>query len=127
MSYLTAGCRIDNPKAWLVGAVCNASRRYWRERARREHTEGTSIDDLATPPEVVDIDRLEREILVRRLLEELQPRQREVLRLHYFDGFTATEIADKLDTTVRYAQKLIWKALSKARVLYRRLHPSLKV
>lgn len=52
-------------------------------------------------------------------------RKRTMLRI--LRGARKLKGTDKLDTTVRYAQKLIWKALSKARVLYRRLHPSLKV
>lgn len=122
MSYFTAGCHIDNPRAWLVGAVCNASRSYWRHRARVEDVEGTPIGDLLTAAEVPDIAGLERTIFVKSLLERVRPRTREVLRLHYFEGFTAKEIASRLGTTAAYAQRLISRALREVRNLYRRSH-----
>lgn len=125
-SFLTAGCHIHNPKAWLVGAVCNASRRYWRDRARTSEMEGTRLDELADAAQQMDVERLEQTILVRRLLERLRPGEREILRLHYFEGQTAAEIAATLDTTVRYAEKLICKALAQARREYVSLHRGTK-
>jgi RNA polymerase sigma factor (sigma-70 family) len=122
LSYFTTSSRVDDPKAWLVAAVCNASRHYWRRRARQEHVEGKSINDLVSHPEVANFEQVERKILVRFLLERLRPRQREVLRLHYFEGLTAPEIANKLDTTPAYAGKLIGKALARVRALYREWH-----
>lgn len=120
-SYLTSGPP-DNPRAWLVAAVCNASRHYWRQRVRTSDLEGARLDEVEGPPDGMDIDRMERSILVRGLLARLRPRDRDVLRLHYFEGRTATEIADILETTARYAEKLIWKALTHARDEYDRLN-----
>src|SRR5688572_12963800 len=36
LSYLQTGTRIENVRAWLVAAMCNASRHYWRAQARTE-------------------------------------------------------------------------------------------
>jgi DNA-directed RNA polymerase specialized sigma24 family protein len=30
LSYLQTGTKIENVRAWLVAAMCNASRHYWR-------------------------------------------------------------------------------------------------
>ena len=121
-SYLTVGRPVENSRAWLVAAVCNASRHYWRVRGRTTSMEGTRLDEIPDVPQEMDVERLELEILVRALLLRLLPRDREVLRLHYFEGMTAGEIAAALDTTVRYAQKLISKALARARREYETLH-----
>lgn len=124
-SYLTVGRPVENPRAWLVAAVCNASRHYWRFRARTTSMEGTRLDEIPDLPQEMDVERLELEILVRSLLERLHPGDREVLRLHYFEGMTAAEMAAALDTTVRYAQKLISKALVRVRREYQRLNTPL--
>jgi hypothetical protein len=84
--------------------------------------EGARLDEFTDVPQRMDVERLEQTILVRRLLKHLRPGERKVLRLHYFEGQTATEIAATLDTTVRYAEKLISKALAQARREYARLH-----
>jgi RNA polymerase sigma factor (sigma-70 family) len=120
-SYLTTSGPIENPRAWLVGAVCNASRHYWRDRIRRNKIEGTRIDDFLDVSHEMDIERLERAIFIRELLDGLRPGAREVLRLHYFEGRTATEVATALGTSVRYAEKRIFKALQEARRKYERL------
>jgi DNA-directed RNA polymerase specialized sigma24 family protein len=51
------------------------------------------------------------------MLAAMTSRHREVLRLHYYEQLSATEIARHLGTTRRYAEKLIGKALKQARRL----------
>jgi RNA polymerase sigma factor (sigma-70 family) len=118
LSLLRSGERIERPRAWLVAAMCNASRGYWRERGRFEAVEGASVGAAAVTIDAVGVERLEREILVRRVLERMRPRDCEVLRLHYFERLTAPELATRLDTTAGYAEKLIVKALKRAREVY---------
>src|SRR5690348_13790316 len=36
LSYLQTGTKIENVRAWLVAAMCNASRHYWRAQGRME-------------------------------------------------------------------------------------------
>ena len=119
LSLLTTDQPVGNPKAWLVAAVCNASRQYWRERIRHEArdashevetplSESLMLDDLY-------VERLERTILIRRVLGKLLPADREILRMHYFEGETAAEIAMTLGTSAGYAEKLIHRALRQAR------------
>src|SRR4029079_5427234 len=36
LSFLQTGTKIDNVRAWLVAAMCNASRHYWRAQGRIE-------------------------------------------------------------------------------------------
>ena len=47
-----------------------------------------------------------------------QPRCRETLKLHYFDGRSASEVARELETTTRYAEKLIHNCLKRVREIY---------
>jgi RNA polymerase sigma factor (sigma-70 family) len=121
LALLRMNGRVGDPKAWLIAAVCNASRAYWRARARMNEVEGARIEEIADTPGSVDVDRIEREILVREVLRQMERRDRGVLRLHYYEQLTAREIAERLRTTTRYAEKLIAKALRRARTAYQRL------
>ncbi|MDQ3279897.1 MAG: sigma-70 family RNA polymerase sigma factor [Acidobacteriota bacterium] len=120
LSFLTTATKVEKPKAWLIAAVCNASRHYWRVRARAALVETEHIDQGFDAPNTSDIEALDRRLLVRALLARLVPKQREVLRLHYFEGKTAVEIAEAFDTTPGYAEKLIVTALTNMRRLYAR-------
>ena len=121
LSLLRTDERVGNPKAWLVAAVCNASRAYWRGRARVHDVEGARIEEIPCSPQTLDVERIEREILVREVVRWMEPGDREVLRLHYYEQLTAPEVAVRLATTSRYAEKLIAKALGRARTVYVRL------
>jgi RNA polymerase sigma factor (sigma-70 family) len=112
IAFMTTFPSIEHPRGWLVAAMCNASRRYWRCRAR----ETEEIDDAV--PDPFDACRLERELIVRDMLARLHPTDREVLRLHYFEHLTVPELAVRIGTTPRYAGKLVTKALKRARTIY---------
>ena len=58
---------------------------------------------------------------MRQALEYLQPRCRETLHLHYFEGRSANDVAEKLETTNRYAEKLIHNCLKRVREIYFKL------
>src|SRR4028119_399154 len=45
LSYLQTGTKIENIRAWLVAAMCNASQHYWRSQARTE----SSPEDFNEP------------------------------------------------------------------------------
>ncbi len=117
LSFLETDAQIDNARSWLVAAVCNASRYYWRTQSKseslpedyREHSDPISH---ALP------ERRAMEMTVQQALAYLQPRCRETLRLHYFEGRSAIEVGRELDTTTRYAEKLIHNCLKRVRDIY---------
>ena len=120
LSYLMARHDVEDTRAWLVGAICNACRHYWRKRTREnEHLRESDASTLQAPdPSSTDLDQIAREVTVQRLLTMLKERCRETLRLHYYEGYTANEIAKNFETTNRYAEKLIHNCLKKALELY---------
>lgn len=109
LSFLLVRETVREPRAWLIGGVCNASRRYWTLRGggRQE----ALPRNAAAPPQV---EKLMQEISVRQVVGRLHPKCRRTLRLHYWEGSTARELATRLDTTNRYAEKLIHDCLRKA-------------
>ncbi len=55
---------------------------------------------------------------LRQALTYLQQRCRETLYLHYFEGRSAGDVARELETTNRYAEKLIHNCLKRVREIY---------
>ena len=114
LSYLQSGETIVNVRSWLVAAACNASRQYLHRRDRAAELARAldiqTIGDLAA--------EAARGLLVRRLLAVVPPKAREALRLRYLAGCTFAEVGRALDTSERYAQKLVFRALSRIREWY---------
>jgi RNA polymerase sigma factor (sigma-70 family) len=117
LSFLQTGVQIDNVRAWLVAAICNASRHYWRGQGRSESLPEDYLEH-SDPSSRSLPEKRAMEMTIQQALGYLQPRCRETLRLHYFDGRSASEVARELDTTTRYAEKLIHNCLKRVREIY---------
>ncbi len=118
LSLLQTCARIENVRAWLVAAMCNASRYYWRVQGRTEQLP-EDFGELSDPDSNGLPERFAMQMTMQKVLAYLQPRCRETLRLHYFEGRSAPDVARELDTTNRYAEKLIHNCLRRAREIYR--------
>jgi len=117
LSFLQTGTKIDNIRAWLVAAMCNASRHYWRAQGRLESLP-EDFSDHSDPVSHGLADQFAMRMTVRQALDYLQPRCRETLWLHYFEGRSAGDVARELETTNRYAEKLIHNCLKRVREIY---------
>ena len=117
LSFMTTTTKVENIKAWLVAAMCNASRHYWRGQGKTESLP-ENFDDHCDPKSNSIADQVAMEITLRQALEYLQPRCRDTLFLHYFEGRSAVDVARELETTSRYAEKLIHNCLKRVREIY---------
>ena len=117
LSFLQAGTKIENAKAWLVAAMCNASRHYWRAQGRTEPLP-EDYGERCDPSSNGVADRAAQKLTVHQALEYLQPRCRQTLYLHYFEGRSAGDVAREMETTNRYAEKLIHNCLKRIREIY---------
>ncbi|MEA2166034.1 MAG: hypothetical protein QOK37_4161 [Thermoanaerobaculia bacterium] len=117
LSFMTTTTTIANIKAWLVAAMCNASRHYWRMQGRLESLPD-DYDDQSDPTSADIAEGIAMIITMQQALDYLQPRCRETLKLHYYEGLSANEIARAQDTTSRYAEKLIHNCLKRVRQIY---------
>ena len=117
VSFMETGSGVEDTRAWLVGAMCNASRYYWRTETKSEplpddphhHTDphtATIADDFAMS------------LTLKKAIRYLQPKCRETVYLHYFEGRSASDVAVQMDTTHRYAEKLIHNCLKRLREIY---------
>ena len=117
LSFLQTGTKIENVRAWLVAAMCNASRHYWRAQSRTESLP-EDFNEHSDPVSHGLADEFAKKLTLRQALDYLQPRCRETLWLHYFEGRSAADVARELETTNRYAEKLIHNCLKRVREIY---------
>lgn len=118
ISYLRKTGDIADLRSWLIGAICNASRHYWRLNGRTVITEGEIELDRVDPASVRILESLPDQLAAREALECLTPRYREILHMRYFEGCSVAEVASRLGVKTKYAQKLISKCLRRAEKLY---------
>lgn len=115
VSFLRVQKTVRDPRAWLIGGACNAARQYWRKRGACPGSDDrTDFGRHPASDHDADLEDLARKLTVRQVVGGLHPKCRETLQLHYWQGATATEMAQTLGTTARYAEKLIYRCLRKA-------------
>ncbi len=125
LSFLQTATKIDNIRAWLVAAMCNASRHYWRAQGRIESLP-ENFNDHCDPGSQGLADQFAMRMTVRQALDYLQPKCRETLWLHYFEGRSAGDMAKEMGTTNRYAEKLIHNCLGRVRQIYKTITSVIK-
>jgi RNA polymerase sigma factor (sigma-70 family) len=121
LSYLKRRDEIRDLHRWLVGAICNASRYYWRQRGRHTEQLDTEIADTKPDPATGNmIETMMARIAAGEAMAGLSPRYQHILRLRYFEGYSIKEIADHLGVTSKYTQKLVTKCLRRAEEIFSR-------
>ena len=116
-SFLLRRNAIRDEKTWLIGAVCHASRAYWRDAARvvqLPENAGEYVDPESPELERVIVDR----VTMACALMKIPPKCRETLRLYYAEGYSAAEIATHLGTTTGYVMQLLHMCRKRARKAY---------
>ena len=91
----------EHMKAWLIRVTINKSKNLAKGNARRKR------EALYRAPNGQDEPSEDLETA----LDQLSPTAREAIYLHYFEGYTAKEIAELIGKT----EKAVLKCLSRAR------------
>ena len=112
ISFHRSEYRPENPRAWLVAAMCNACRHYWRAQGRFE----ALLDDFDVTFDPTS--QLEARVTAERLLPLLREPCRQLLGMYYFDGLTTLEISTKLGVSVNAIHKRLQRCLASAREKY---------
>ena len=119
LSYLKRKDEIRELHKWLLGAICNASRYYWRQHGRNiEQLDSESASIRPDPASANSPEILAARIAAGEALAGLSPRYQHILRLRYFEGYSINEIAEYLGVTAKYAQKLVTKCLHRAEEVF---------
>jgi RNA polymerase sigma factor (sigma-70 family) len=111
LAFLRCKAPARDPRRWLIGAMCHASRYYWRRAARVAPLEEASEPVAAA---------LEAPVIARELLARLRPRDGRVLRRRYIEGWSFREIAEAERITEKRAERVVKQALRRAAATPRR-------
>ncbi|WP_300939222.1 RNA polymerase sigma factor [Bacteroides acidifaciens] len=112
---------IDNVRSYLFISLKN---KLCDELRKRMYMSDTSIEEvnLPTPTDVED-DYMENEqrknefSLIKRLLNQLSPRQREALTLYYIEEKKYEDICEIMNMNYQSVRNLMHRGLSKLRTL----------
>lgn len=105
---------ILNPKAYLFRTVANLCADALR---RSSHLQ--PIEERMPAPSLQDeTEAQEEQRRIARLLDKLQPRQAEVIRLHIHAGLKFTEIAEMLDEPVTTIKSRFTSGIEKLKQMY---------
>ncbi len=118
-SYFVNAANVRALRPYLVGAICNASRQYWR---KREAERAVFCDGVKCP--AADDELLEsvaRKVRIAALLARLRPKCRELLRRYYLDGESTASIAASRATTANSVLVLLHGCRKSARAIFRAL------
>jgi RNA polymerase sigma factor (sigma-70 family) len=127
LSYLKRKDEIRELHKWLLGAICNASRYYWRQHGRNIEQLDTELAAERPDPATTGImETMLAKIAAGEALAGLPPRYQHILRLRYFEGYSIHEIADHLGVTAKYTQKLVTKCLRRAEEVFNASEPRKK-
>lgn len=111
---------IRNPRKWLIGAVCHASRAYWRTVSRTSQFP-PDFSEYADPASPELENRIVDRVTIVSALQQLDCRCREALRLFYTEGYSAAEIAAVFGTTTNNVMQILHTCRKRVREVYREL------
>lgn len=113
LAYFLKANEVLDPRAWLLSAINNASKHYLRRRARQVALPPEYEQTAAGPGEAVAERLMAREIICC-----VSARCQLALRLRYVEGYSIRELAVELDTTAKYARKLVGRCVRQAKQRY---------
>lgn len=110
---------VDNPRAYLFKVAANLAIDHLRsEKARSRHISAESVpQDIPNGMPSLDtvIDYQQRLAVLRKTVDELPPRCRQVFMLHKFEGWSHAEIASRMGISRSMVEKHIIRGLAHCR------------
>lgn len=94
---------VESPRAWIYRAVRNLCLSWIRDHRREtslDDREGAMPPDTDAPRPDEELGRMEAAGMVRLFLAELEPVDRELVRLKYHEGLKYAEIATRTGLSV---------------------------
>jgi RNA polymerase sigma factor (sigma-70 family) len=119
VSYIRHSYDIRDLHHWLIGAICNACRYYWRKHGRNIEQLDTDVAAERPDPRWRNVQTdLPDNIALGEVLDAMPPRWARLLRLRYLEGHSIKELADLEGVTSKYMQKLVAKCLQRAQEIF---------
>lgn len=109
-------------RRYLIAAICNASKNYWRAWRAEERTRaaaGRANEQEAAPEDM--LVGLSTNMVVATTLARLTPRCREALRRYYLHGEATPDIAAAMNTSPGNVNYLMHMCRKRARAVFEQL------
>jgi RNA polymerase sigma factor (sigma-70 family) len=119
-TYFARSHAVRSPRPYLIGAICNASRHYWRAR-KNEEAALCQVDLAIAHHDEHLVDGLSRKLLLATTLSRIGSKCRELLSRYYLEGESTIAIAEGRSTTTDYILFLLHRCRKRAREIVRSL------
>jgi RNA polymerase sigma factor (sigma-70 family) len=116
-TYITHAASVKLPEAYLIGAICNASRHYLRRSGAADALFCNSAPCVAASDGDI-LDEVHRKMLLSALLRRIGSRCRDLLHRYYVLGESTQTIADGLDSTPGTILVFLHQCRKRARAAY---------
>ena len=117
LAYFLKADEIIDSRAWLVSSVCNASKNYLRSRARLLPLPD-QFSEQPDPRHAREGESLPNQLAAREAFACVTAKCQIALRLRYLEGYSIPEVAEELNTSAKYAAKLVSRCLKQAQSRY---------
>jgi RNA polymerase sigma factor (sigma-70 family) len=105
----------ESVRGWLYATARTTIADYWQAQGQYELHSLARLEDQSCPEQTrSEAARQRAEIRVQRLLDMLPAREREILKMRYFQSYSAAEIAQVLGTSAGHIRVLQLRALKRA-------------
>lgn len=118
--FLRADLKLDDEayqKNYLFRIGTNLARDHWRRLPRREQPQVEATEDVTTDDRIAE--RVQQRSDLGRALEQLKPRERQILWLAYVEGSSHKEIAEMVGLRSGSIRLLLFRARRKMADLLR--------
>ncbi len=117
MRWLQQNRSQESVKGWLYATARSAIADYWQENSQMRLLPLEEAEEMPMLSQVSDEQLRPLQIRIQRLLDGLSPRERDVLTLRYFQGYSAAEVAQLLGLSANHVRVLQLRALRRAALL----------
>lgn len=121
LAYFLKAGEVINARAWLVSAVLNAGKAFVRRRSIHVPLPAEYEQQVPDPRLERISDVLPDQMAAREAFACVTARCQIALRLRYLEGYSIPEVAAELNTSPKYAAKLVRRCLQQAHDRYGKL------
>jgi RNA polymerase sigma factor (sigma-70 family) len=107
----------ESVKGWLYATARSLIADYWREQAQIHLLPLEAAQEMPMLSDEGDEQMRPLQARIQRLLEGLSSRERDVLTLRYFQGYSAAEVGQILGLSAKHVRVLQLRALRRAALL----------
>src|SRR6185503_1647700 len=103
--------------SWIIQIAYHRAMNRRQYLSHRQHYDARELDEtqVSGARQTHLIDQLAAKNLLNRLREQLSAEQRKTLELHFFDGYTLAEIAEKTNQSLGNVRHHYYRALERLR------------